>query len=60
MRILLFGATGMVGDGVRRWLITSSSVDQVVAVSRKPLQVRHPKLDTVIEGDMFHLQHTDM
>jgi putative NADH-flavin reductase len=60
MRILLFGATGMVGDGVLRWLITSSSVDQVVAVSRKPLQVRHPKLDTVIEGDMFHLQHTDM
>jgi uncharacterized protein YbjT (DUF2867 family) len=58
MRILLFGATGMVGDGVLRWLITSPSVDQVVAVSRKPLQVRHAKLDTVIEGDMFHLQLT--
>jgi uncharacterized protein YbjT (DUF2867 family) len=60
MRILLFGATGMVGDGVLRWLITSPSVDQVVAVSRKPLQVRHAKLDTVIEGDMFHLQRTDV
>lgn len=59
MRILLFGATGLVGDGVLRWLIASPSVDQVVAVSRKPLQVRHAKLDSVIEGDMFHLQHAD-
>ncbi len=33
MKILLFGATGLVGDGVLRWLITSPSVDHVVAVS---------------------------
>jgi uncharacterized protein YbjT (DUF2867 family) len=59
MRVLLFGATGLVGDGVLRWLIASPSVDQVVAVSRKPLQIRHAKLDTVIEGDMFHLQQAD-
>ena len=59
MRILLFGATGMVGDGVLRWLIASPSVDQVVAVSRKPVQVRDAKLEFVIEGDMFHLQHAD-
>jgi uncharacterized protein YbjT (DUF2867 family) len=50
----------MVGDGVLRCLITSPGVDQVVAVSRKPLQVRHAKLDAVIEGDMFHLQRTDV
>lgn len=60
MRILLFGATGLVGDGVLRWLIASPCVDQVVAVSRKPLQVRHAKLDTVIEADMFHLQQADV
>lgn len=57
MDILLFGATGMVGDGVLRWLIASPDVNRIVAVSRKPLQVQHPKLTTVIEGDMFRLQH---
>jgi hypothetical protein len=30
-----------------------------VAVSRKPLAVQHPKLETVIEPDTFHLQHAD-
>jgi hypothetical protein len=59
MNILLFGATGMVGDGVLRWLIVSPKVNRVVAVSRKPLSVQHPKLETVIEPDMFRLQHLD-
>ena len=59
MDILLFGATGMVGDGVLRWLTASTKVTRVVAVSRKPLAVQHSKLDTVIEPDMFHLQHLD-
>src|SRR5215471_7022592 len=47
----------MVGDGVLRWLISSPKASRVVAVSRKPLAVKHPKLETVIEPDMFHLQH---
>jgi len=59
MNILLFGATGMVGDGVLRWLVASPKVSRVVAVSRKGLSVQHPKLETVIEADMFGLQHLD-
>jgi uncharacterized protein YbjT (DUF2867 family) len=59
MNILLFGATGLVGDGVLRWLIASPKVSRVVAVSRRPLVVQHPKLEVVIEPDMFHLQHVD-
>jgi uncharacterized protein YbjT (DUF2867 family) len=60
MNILLFGATGMVGDGVLRWLIASPKVSRVVAVARKPLSLQHPKLQTVIEADMFSLQHLDL
>jgi uncharacterized protein YbjT (DUF2867 family) len=59
VKVLLFGATGMVGDGVLRWLIDSPQVSRVVAVSRRPLSVQHPKLETVIEPDMFHLQHVE-
>lgn len=47
----------MVGDGVLRWLVASSNVSSVVAVSRKPLSVQSSKLETVIEPDMLHLQH---
>lgn len=59
MRILIFGATGMVGDGVLRWLLASPEVARVVAVSRKPLSVADAKLETVIETDMFDLRHRD-
>ena len=57
MDILLFGATGMVGDGVLRWLIASAKVNRIAAVSRRELSVQHPKLETIIETDMFHLRH---
>jgi uncharacterized protein YbjT (DUF2867 family) len=59
MNILLFGATGMVGEGMLRWLIGSPQVSRVVAVSRRPLSVQHPRLETIIEPDMFHLQHVE-
>lgn len=59
MNILLFGATGMVGDGALRWLIASPKVTRVVAVSRKPLSLHHPKLGSVVETDMFHIQRLD-
>jgi uncharacterized protein YbjT (DUF2867 family) len=59
LKILLFGATGMVGDGVLRWLVASPRVDHVVAVSRKPLVFQHSKLTTVIESNMFAFQHPD-
>ena len=49
----------MVGDGVLRWLIDSPKVRRVVAVSRGPLSVQHHKLETLIEADMFRLQHLD-
>jgi len=60
MNILLFGATGMVGEGVLRWLVGSPKVTRVVAVSRKPLSVQYPKLETVLETDMFRLLHLDL
>jgi uncharacterized protein YbjT (DUF2867 family) len=57
MNILLFGATGMVGEGVLRWLVDSPQVSRVTAVSRRPLPMDHPKLEAVMEDDMFHLRN---
>ncbi len=59
MNILLFGASGMVGEGVLRWLIDSPKVARVVAVARKELTVKDAKLEMVIEPDMFNLRQLD-
>ena len=59
MNILLFGATGMVGDGVLRWLVTAPEVTRIAAVSRRPLAFQHVKVETIVEPDMFHLRHLD-
>lgn len=53
MRILLFGATGMVGQGVLRECLLAADVDEVVAVGRAPSGVAHPKLIDLVHPDLF-------
>jgi len=53
MNVLLFGATGMVGDGVLRECLTDPRVTGVLAVGRSPLSVTHPKLRQRHRTDFF-------
>jgi uncharacterized protein YbjT (DUF2867 family) len=53
MRIILFGATGMVGKGVLRQCLLDPDVDSVLSIGRKPSGVSHPKLRDVVRADMF-------
>lgn len=53
MRILLFGATGMVGQGVLRECLLATDVDEVVAIGRTPSGVVHPKLSDLVHADLF-------
>lgn len=53
MNVLLFGATGMVGDGVLHECLADSRVDSVLAVTRSPLIVTHPKLRELRRKDFF-------
>lgn len=48
MRILLFGATGMVGQGVLRECLRSDAVSEVVAPVRQTMPVADPKLRQVV------------
>ncbi len=45
MRVLIFGATGMVGSGVLRECLLAPDVEQVVSMGRSTVPVSHPKLD---------------
>jgi uncharacterized protein YbjT (DUF2867 family) len=53
MNVLLFGATGMVGDGVLHECLGDSRVASVLAVTRSPLGMTHPKLREIRRKDFF-------
>jgi uncharacterized protein YbjT (DUF2867 family) len=55
MKIIIFGATGMVGQGALREALLAADVEQVLAVVRKPTGVRHPKLEEVELADFADL-----
>jgi len=51
MRIILTGATGMVGEGVLLECLENDSVEKVLSVSRKPTNHTHPKLEQLLVPD---------
>ncbi|MGH1553535.1 epimerase [Streptomyces sp. L7] len=51
MRVAIFGASGMVGQGVLRACLLEQSVDQVLLVVRTSLNVEDPKVREVVHTD---------
>jgi uncharacterized protein YbjT (DUF2867 family) len=54
MKVLLFGATGMVGQGVLRECLQDPGVDLVAAIGRSATGVQHPKLVEIQHADLAH------
>jgi len=55
MNILIFGATGMVGQGVLRECLSAADVGRVVAVGRSSCGVVHPKLSELLTPNLTNL-----
>jgi uncharacterized protein YbjT (DUF2867 family) len=53
MKVILFGATGMVGQGVLRECLIDPGVESVLAVGRSPTGQQHPKLREILHDDFF-------
>lgn len=53
MKVVLFGATGMVGAGVLNECLRDNRVTSVLAVVRSPMRLKHPKLRELVRGDFF-------
>ena len=51
MRVILFGASGMVGQGVLRECLLDPEVTEVVTVLRSPTGRQHPKLREIVRAD---------
>jgi uncharacterized protein YbjT (DUF2867 family) len=55
MKVILFGATGMIGQGVLRECLLDPEVEAVLAVGRRPTGRSHPKLRECLHPDMAEL-----
>lgn len=55
MKVIIFGATGMVGQGVLHECLLAADVEEVLCVVRTPTGVRHKKLREVTLADFADL-----
>jgi uncharacterized protein YbjT (DUF2867 family) len=51
VKVILFGATGMVGQGVLRECLVDPGVDSVLSIVRAPSGVEHAKLRELVHRD---------
>ncbi|HEY9049381.1 MAG TPA: NAD-dependent epimerase/dehydratase family protein [Ohtaekwangia sp.] len=55
MKVIITGATGMVGEGVLFECLENINVTAVLIVSRRHYQLNHPKLKELLVPDFSHL-----
>lgn len=53
MKLILFGASGMVGQGVLRECLRDADVEEVLLVVRSPTGQTHEKLREIVHDDFF-------
>ena len=53
MRVIIFGATGMVGEGVLHECLSDDTVEAILVVGRRSCDVHHPKVRELILQDFF-------
>ncbi len=55
LKVIITGATGMVGEGVLFECLQNSKVDEVLIVNRRHYELQHQKLKELIVPDFFQL-----
>ena len=57
LKLILTGATGLVGEGVLLEALEHPAVGQILMVSRRPSTLVHPKLKELLVPDFMHLDN---
>lgn len=55
MKVLLTGATGMIGSLVLKQCLESEDISQVISLLRRPSEIQHPKLTELVIEDFLAL-----
>lgn len=55
IRVIITGATGMVGKSVLTECFVHPSVESILIINRKTTELKHPKLKEIIHKDFLHL-----
>jgi nucleoside-diphosphate-sugar epimerase len=50
-KVIITGATGMVGEGVLHECLLSKDVENILVINRRPCGIQHPKLKELIHED---------
>jgi uncharacterized protein YbjT (DUF2867 family) len=53
MKVILFGATGMVGQAVLRECLLDDAVDAILSIGRRSSEISSPRLREIIRPDLF-------
>ncbi|MGN7865051.1 NAD-dependent epimerase/dehydratase family protein [Chryseobacterium sp. 22458] len=59
IKIILTGATGMVGEGVLMECLENPNVSEILSISRKPSGKEHPKLKEYLVSDFLSIDNHD-
>jgi uncharacterized protein YbjT (DUF2867 family) len=59
VKVLIFGATGMVGQGVLRECLAAPDVTLVQTFGRTPTGQQHPRLREVVHAEMAHYENVE-
>ena len=55
MKVILFGASGMVGQGVLRECLADNDVEKVLLIGRSATGQQHPKIHEIVHADIGDL-----
>jgi uncharacterized protein YbjT (DUF2867 family) len=55
LKVIITGATGMVGEGVLYECLHRPEVEKVLVITRAPCGYSHPKLTEIVHGDFFDI-----
>ena len=54
MKVFITGSTGTVGGGVLQRCLGHPGITSVVALTRRPLEIKNPKLNNIIHKDFLN------
>jgi len=59
LKTIIFGSTGMIGQGVLAECIVNNEVESILVINRQSCNITHPKLKEIIHKNIFDLSEIE-